>query len=261
MAGRRSRLREKSADGARALGNRELDNFDGEIVATEAVDEAGGTDHAELREDVGLHGWRGGGGEGENGNACGTVAQSGKVLADHAVVGAEIVAPLRDAMGLVDGDERGRTLGEHLRKARNAQPLGSDEKEVERASEIVDAGLARDGAVEAGVNSRDAQVECGELGDLVFHERDERRDDERRSAESDGGELIAERLPCPGGHHKQQVAAVYCCAADCLLVGAKLRKAKGRLQKLGKVFRIGRSGQNAADLIEAESVCFNFTET
>ena len=99
------------------------------------------------------------------------------------------------------------------------------------------------------MNSGDAQVECGEFGDLVFHERDEGRDDEGRSAESDGGELIAERLPCPGWHHKQQVAAIYCCAAYCLLVSAEPRKAKGRLQKLGKVFRIGKSGQNAADMI------------
>ena len=94
-------------------------------------------------DDVGLHGWRRGGGQGEDGHGTRTVAQSGQVLADHAVVGAKVVTPLRDAVGLVDGDERGRALGEHLGEAGNAQALGRDEEEVECAGEIVDAGLAR----------------------------------------------------------------------------------------------------------------------
>ena len=39
------------------------------------------------------------------------------MLAEGAVIGAEIVAPLRDAMRLVDCDEGGLTLGEHFREA------------------------------------------------------------------------------------------------------------------------------------------------
>ena len=91
-----------------------------------------GLDHAELGEDVGLDGWRCGGGEGEDGHAAGTVAKRGQVLADHAVVGTKVVTPLRDAVGLVDGDERGRALGEHLREAGNAKAFWGDEEEVER---------------------------------------------------------------------------------------------------------------------------------
>ena len=197
-----------------ALRNRKLDNFDGEVVAAKSVNEAGGCGHAELRDDVGLHRGRGRGCEREHRNAIGAVAQRGQILSEHAVVGAKIVTPLRDAVRLVNGDERGRTLGEHLRKSGNAKAFGRDEKKVECAGEIVDAGLARDGAVEAGVDARHAQVECGELRDLVFHERDQRRDDERGSAESDGGKLVAERLPCPGGHDQQQVAALDGGAAD-----------------------------------------------
>ena len=44
---------------------------------------------------------------------------SGQALAEHAVVGAEVVPPLRDAVRLVDGDQRGLALGEHLREARH----------------------------------------------------------------------------------------------------------------------------------------------
>ena len=95
---------------------------------------------------------------------------------------------------------------------------------------------------------RNTEAECGELGDLVFHECDKRRNDERCSAERDGWKLIAERLPCPGGHDEQQVATVDGGTADSFLVGAEACEAKGRLKKLGKVFRIGGCGQNAADL-------------
>ena len=94
------------------------------------------------------------------------------------------------------------------------------------------------------MDARDAQTECGELGDLVLHERDERRDDQRGSAARDGGKLVAERLPRPGGHDQQQVAAGDGGAADRFLVGAKARESEDGVQKLGEVFRIGRSGQN-----------------
>jgi hypothetical protein len=93
-----------------------------------------------------------------------------------------------------------------------------------------------------------AQVKCGKLGDLIFHERDERRDDKRGAAESDGGKLITERLPCPGGHDEQQVASADGSAAHGLLIGAETREAEHRLKKLGEIFRVGCNSQNAINL-------------
>ena len=79
-----------------------------------------------LGDDVVLHGGRGGGGEGDDGRG----AKRGQVLAEHAVVGAEVVAPLRDAVGFVDGDQGRLALGQHLREAGNAEALGSDEEKL-----------------------------------------------------------------------------------------------------------------------------------
>jgi len=218
------------------------------------VDEAHGLNHSELRGNVGLDGWRCGGGKSENRNRTRTVAQCGNVLPDHAVVGTEIVAPLRNAVGFVDGDEGRWALGQHLWKAGNAQALRCDEKKVEGAGEVVDAGLARDGTIEAGVDAGHAQVERGELGDLVFHERDERRDDERGSAKRYGWKLVAERLPCPGGHDEEQVAAIDGSAAHRFLVGAEAREAEDRVEKLGEIFRVGWIGQIESDLSRGERV-------
>ncbi len=57
---------------------------------------------AQLADDVVAHLRRGGGGVGMHGNAGKLVFQQPQA----AVLGPEVVAPLADAVGLVDGDER-----------------------------------------------------------------------------------------------------------------------------------------------------------
>ena len=101
------------------------------------MDEERGVGEVELGDDVTLYGGRGGGGEGEDGRG----AKGGEVVAEGAVVGAKIVAPDADAVGLVDGDEGGLAAGKHLGETGDAHALGSDEEEVERAVEVVAAGL------------------------------------------------------------------------------------------------------------------------
>ena len=136
MAGRAAGVGEQLRGELGALRLGELDDLDGEVVAAEAVDEARGIVEAELATMSSLHDGRCGGGEGDDRRR----AEGGEMLAEHAVVGAEIVTPLRDAVGFVDGDERGLALGEHLREAGDAQALGGDEEEVEFAVEVVAAG-------------------------------------------------------------------------------------------------------------------------
>ena len=147
--------------------------------------------------------------------------EGGEVVAEHAVVGAEVVAPGADAVGLVDGDEGGLAAGEHLGEAGDAHALGGDEEELEGAVEVVAAGLAGVFAGEAGVDAGYAEAEVGELGGLVVHEGDERGDDERGASAGDGGELVAEGLAGSGGHDEEDVAAVGGGAADGFLIGAE----------------------------------------
>ena len=163
------------------------------------MDEERGVVEVELGDDVILDGWRGGGGESQDGRG----AKGGEMVAEGAVVGAEVVAPDADAVGLVDGDEGGLAAGEHLGEAGDAHPLGRDEEEVERAGEVIAAGGAGVVAGEVGVDAGDAQAGGGELGGLVVHERDERRDDQRGAGAGDGGKLVAEGLAGAGGHDEQ----------------------------------------------------------
>ena len=174
------------------------------------------------------------------GARIGSAAQAGQILAQHAVVGPEVMAPLRDAMRLINGDQRQFALGQHLGKSGHAQPLRRDEEKLQIASQIVRAHLTGRAALQAGVNARHTQAKRGQLRRLIFHERDQGRDHQRRSAARDGGQLVAERLPRPGGHHQQQVAPLDRRAANLLLIGAKAGKAKDGLQEPEQRIRIGR---------------------
>ena len=163
----------------------------------------------------------------------------GQVVAERAVVGAEVVAPGGDAVGLVDGDEGGLALGEHLGEAGDAHALGGDEEELEGAVEVVAAGLAGLFAVEPGVDAGDLEAGGGELGGLVVHQGDERADDQGGAAAGDGGKLVAEALAGAGGHDEQDVAAVGGGAADGLLVGAEGGEAEGLLEEGGELHGAG----------------------
>ena len=91
--------------------------------------------------------------------STGAGRERGQVLAQHPVVGAEVVSPLRDAMRFVDGDQRRLALGQHLAEARHAQPLRRNEEELQAAIQIIHAGLPRLRPVEAGVNPPHPQAE------------------------------------------------------------------------------------------------------
>ncbi len=105
-------------------------------------------------ENVGLNVWRGRGRQRQYRSRT----QRRQVLAQHPVIGTEVVAPLRDAMRFVDGDQGRLALGQHLAKAGNPQPLRRNEEELQCTLQIIHADLTRLGAVQAGVNPPHAQA-------------------------------------------------------------------------------------------------------
>ncbi len=126
---------------------------------------------------------------------------------EQQVVRPEVVAPLRDAVRLVDGEERDARLVEQLEAARRAEPLGRHVQQVELAREQ----LALDGAGRRGIERRvqelGADAELRERGDLVLHQRDQRRDHHGRARPQQRRELVAQRLAAARRHEHQCVAA------------------------------------------------------
>ena len=200
------------------------------------MDEELGLRELELGDDVFLDCWRRCGCECDDGRR----AECGQEVAEGAVVGAKVVTPGGDAVSLVDGDERGLFLREHLGEVGDAHAFWRDEEELEGAVEIVAAGLAGFVAGETGMNTGDAKTSGGELACLVVHKCDERRDDEGGTSAGDGGELIAERFSCSGGHDQQDVAAVGGGSADGLLIGTKRSKAEGLVKQGGEIHQLAQ---------------------
>ena len=196
-------------------------------------------DRSQLLQNVGLHGGRCGGRQRHHRRG----PQRWQVLPDHPVVRPEVVSPLRDAVCLVDGDQRGLALGQHLAEARHPQTLGRNEEELQVSLQIVHACLPRLRPVQAGVNPPHAEAQRRQLGSLVFHQRNQRADDQRRSSQRNRRQLIAQRLAKAGRHHQQQVAPRNRRAANRLLIRPEAGKSKDRAQQFCQFVRIGGSRQ------------------
>jgi hypothetical protein len=142
-------------------------------------------------------------------------------LAEALVLGAEVVAPVRDAVGFVDREERNRQAAQARHRAFVAEALGRDVEELQLAGARVveDAHLLveADGRVEHG--GRDAAQ--AELVDLVLHEGDERRHDERHAGQQRRRELIAEGLAAARRHHAEDRAPLEDGGDEFLLAGAE----------------------------------------
>jgi hypothetical protein len=96
-----------------------------------------------------------------------------QAVAEKSVIGPEVMAPLRDAVRFVDGDQSGHALLEHLGKPRHRQPLRRDEEVVERARQVVDADLARILTLPARVDAFGPEPKRLELLDLVLDQREQ----------------------------------------------------------------------------------------
>jgi hypothetical protein len=125
-------------------------------------------------------------------------------VADAPVVGAEVVAPVGDAVRLVDdhqpaaGDQPGQLL---LAEPRVGQPLGGDEKDVDVVRREPGGDVVPLRHVRAGdLDGPDAGPRRGRH--LVAHEREQRADQQRRAgtaaAQEGGGDEVDRRL-APAG--------------------------------------------------------------
>ena len=167
--------------------------------------------HAQLLGDVVGHPGVGGGGGREHRDAG---RQLGEQRAEAAVVGAEVVAPVGDAVGLVDDEQaagRGQAREHLVAEAGVVEPLGADEQHVDLTG--VDLVVDRLPLVDVGGVDRH-RPDAGTLGrgDLVAHQREQRADDHRRPgaglAQQLGGHEVDGRLAPPGALHDQRAPVV-----------------------------------------------------
>ncbi len=147
---------------------------------------------------------RGGGGRGAH---DGPRAQPPRGVGQAEVVGAEVVPPLRDAVGLVDHEQAHARVAHRVEERPRREPLGRHVEQAQLAARGGGQGRAVLRARALRVDQTDPRAgHRGQALDLVLHERDQRRDDQRQVIAHQGGKLIAQRLARAGGHDDQRVA-------------------------------------------------------
>jgi hypothetical protein len=104
----------------------------------------------------------------------------------------EIMAPLRDAVRLVDHHHADVGLRQHLDRVGPADPLGCkvEKPQFATAQQIAHARVL--GRVVARVEAARCHAGRGERAHLVAHEGDQRRHDQRQAVADDRRELIAQ---------------------------------------------------------------------
>ena len=147
-------------------------------------------------------------------------------LAQPQVFGPEIVAPLRDAMGLVDREQIDRQSAQHFQRVVARQPLGRDIEQTQRAIFQRAEDALTLAAVGRGVQRRRGNAEFAELGDLIAHQGDQRRNHHGQAFARQRRKLETERFAAAGRHHREHVLAAEHRAQDFLLTRTKAGKAE-----------------------------------
>ncbi len=162
---------------------------------------ADGRHVAQVRLDLGLGVGGGRGGERQHRRRVERTERA----ADEEIVGPETDAPERDTVGLVDDDAGHTGAAQRVDEGLLAQPLGRDIDQL--VATFGDATQPRRdlAAVERAMDRRCA---CGQrrrqVIDLVFHERDQRREHQCRAGQQQRGQLVGQRLAGAGRQHRQR---------------------------------------------------------
>ena len=82
---------------------------------------------------------------------------------------------------------------------------------------------------------RRGDAELAQCGDLIVHQRDQRRNHDRGAGAAQGGKLVAQALAAAGRHQHQRVAAGHDVPHRRLLQAAEGREAEDAAQNLGRV--------------------------
>ena len=157
-------------------------------------------------------------GEGDPGDVGPALVQHGQLE----VVGPEVVAPLRHAVRLVDGEQRDPAAVEQVHRAGHPQSFRCEVEQVELAGHEGRLDAAARGRVLGRVEEAGPHPERGQRVDLVLHQRDQRRDDDADPRAHERRDLIAQRLAAAGRHQHQRVAARHHRVDDLRLVAAEL---------------------------------------
>ena len=198
------------------------------IRPVEAGDEDFGLTAEELANDVGARRLVRGRRERADGHAGKRIAQ----VQQHLVFRPERCAPLRDAMGFVDSEELHVEPLQRRYHAIGHQTFGREIEDADVSARdalpYLDVFIARGcGIYGLGRDARELQ-----RGDLILHQRDERRNDNGQTAFHQCGHLIAQRFARTRRHDSEHMPVAEQAIDDALLARTERLEAEGLAQNL-----------------------------
>src|SRR5262249_17474511 len=143
----------------------------------------------------------------------------------------EVVAPLGDAVRLVDGEQRDANPAKLLQKALVVEALRRDVQQLQRPGAQLAVYLAELLLGERAVQARGGDAALAQHIDLVLHQRDQRRDNHGDALEEQRGELVAQRFAAAGGKDRQRRALAEQRVDHLALAGAEGGQAEARSEQ------------------------------
>ena len=153
--------------------------------------------------DIGRDGRRGRGRECQNGADAEFLGH----MRQSQIFRPEVVPPLRDAVGLVHRHHRDPGPRKPRDELFIRQPLRGDVEQFQRAAADTVIDARRLGRRERGIEPRRRDAPRLERLDLILHQGDQRRDDDRQPVHQEAGQLVAERLAGARGKERKRASA------------------------------------------------------
>ncbi|MGY3106758.1 hypothetical protein ACVWW7_003385 [Bradyrhizobium sp. LM6.9] len=155
------------------------------------------------------------------------------------------MTPLRDAMRLVDREQRHLRPRQQRQATRRHQPFRRDIEQVEIARD--QAPLDVGGFLRGQRRVQRGGVDPGfeHAGDLVAHQRNQGRHHDTAAFAQQRRQLIAQRLAAAGRHQHQAIAAVRDVPDDLALRAAEPGQAEHRMQHRQRIAALGRRRQRS----------------
>ncbi|MNZ89588.1 hypothetical protein D3C78_1085190 [compost metagenome] len=152
------------------------------------------------------------------------------------VLGAEIVTPLRNAVGLVDGEQGNVQAAKEIQHPRLYQALRRQVKHLHFTATQAPSEVTLLFRTEGGVQGSRRDPEFIEGGDLVVHQRDQRRHHHGQARAQQPRYLETQRLAATGGHQHQGIAAIGHAFDDCCLAPTETVVAEDILENALSLF-------------------------
>ena len=118
------------------------------------------------------------------------------------------MAPLADAVRFVNGEQADVRILQHVLEARRHQSFRRHVEQLQPVLAQVVPHDARLVCVERGVEHGSRHACLFQRLDLVAHQGDQRRDDDRDTGPAKRRHLVAQRLPRPGREKDDSIAAI-----------------------------------------------------